>query len=253
MKVFALSDPHLAFSTPDKSMDRFGDVWIDHPRKIKINWENTVSRGDIVLVPGDISWAKKFDQALADLYWLDNLPGKKIILKGNHDYWWPKTGILNQKLPQSIYIIKNNCLQIGSFVFFGARLWDTLEYSCDDIVDWDLKKGDFLQKKSLEELKKQEKIYDRELHRLELSISMLPDNPELIRIGMCHFPPLNGSLTPSRASELFSRAGAVHTVFGHLHSLKAGISPFGILDKTEYHLTSGDFLEFKPKLICASD
>ncbi len=159
MKVFALSDPHLAFSTPDKEMDRFGDIWVDHPRKIRINWEKTISSEDIVLVAGDVSWAKNFKLALDDLNWLDTLPGIKVILKGNHDFWWPKSNILMKNLPPTIHVIRNNCIRIGRFAFFGTRLWDTMEYSCDAIVEWDPNKGDILQKKTEDELKKQEKIY----------------------------------------------------------------------------------------------
>jgi predicted phosphohydrolase len=250
MKVFALSDPHLAFSTPEKKMDRFGEIWIDHPRKIKLNWERTVSPEDVVLIPGDISWARKFEQALDDLRWLDTLPGSKVILKGNHDYWWPKPEILKSGLPPSVQAVKNNSLHVGKFVFFGTRLWDTIEYSCDDVVEWDPQKGEINPKKTEEELEQQEKLYDRELKRLELSIQSLPDDPDLVLIGLCHFPPLNHRLEPSRASRLFASTGARHVVFGHLHSLKEDIDIFGEQQGCEYHLTSGDHLQFKPKLIC---
>ncbi|MFC1585382.1 metallophosphoesterase [Fibrobacterota bacterium] len=250
MKIFALSDPHLSFSTPEKKMDRFGEEWTDHPQKIRTTWEMLVSPDDAVLVPGDISWAKKFEAALADLHWIDTLPGKKIILKGNHDFWWPKKKNLLSRIPSSIHIIQNNHFKIGKFVFFGSRLWDTKEYTCDSIINWDPKKGNIMPKKSGEELEKQEKIYERELGRLRLSLQTFPLKTGEIRIGMCHFPPLDHALRPSRASRIFSEAGTSHVVFGHLHSLIQNMCGFGMLEGTCYHLASSDFLDFKPKLIC---
>ena len=250
MKIYALSDPHLAFSTPEKEMEKFGEVWNDHPTKIKQFWSRSISDNDVVLISGDISWAKKFKSALADLLWLDALPGKKVILKGNHDIWWPKPNVIDKRLLKSIHIIRNNCVQIGKVVFFGTRLWDTVEYSCDEIVKWDPHKGKINRKKNSEELIRQEKIYNRELQRLELSIQSIPVDPTLLKIGVSHFPPLSHELKPTRASQLFSQAGARHVVFGHLHSLKTGGPYFGFLDGIQYHLTSGDYLKFIPKLIC---
>ncbi len=252
MKVFALSDPHLAFTTPNKSMDIFGEIWIDHPTKIKQNWIRHVGKDDIVIVPGDISWATKFEQALADLHWLHNLPGQKILLRGNHDLWWHKLKAMEEKLPSSLHLVQNNHVQLGPFVFFGSRLWDTEEYSFDDIILWDSKKGNLPYKKKGEDLINQEKIYHRELERLKLSINSLPKDSELIRIGLCHYPPLHHNLTESKAGKLFETAGAKHVVFGHLHSVKEP-NVYGLARGTEYHLTSCDFINFVPKLICESE
>ena len=252
MKIFAISDPHLAFSTPNKSMDVFGENWIDHPSKIKTGWLKKVRSDDVVIVPGDISWATSLDKALADLNWLDSLPGTKIILKGNHDLWWEKAKVMEAKLPSSIHFIQNNHVTIGDVVFFGSRLWDTQEYSFDDIILWDPNKGNLPYKKVGDDLKKQEKIYARELERLNLSIKSLPENDSLTRIGLCHYPPLDHKLEVSKAARFYINAKAKHVVFGHLHSLKPG-DYYGEVEGTHFHLTSCDYIGFVPKLIYDND
>ncbi len=247
MKLFALSDPHLSFSNPEKKMDRFGDIWVDHPLKIKQHWVTLIKSEDIVVIPGDISWARRFEQALNDLHWLHQLPGTKVLLRGNHDFWWPKSNKLRSNIPDSIHIIQNNCVTIGPFSFFGSRLWDTEEYSCESLVDWDPTKCPIQEKATGEALRQQEKIYDRELHRLNLSIESLPD--QTIPIGLSHYPPINGELSDSRAAKLYESTNTQHVIFGHLHSLLPNIQPFGTRHSTTYHLTACDYLSFKPKLI----
>jgi uncharacterized protein len=252
MKLFAISDPHLSFGVPGKSMDRFGEEWIRHPDKIKTNWERLVGPEDIVVVPGDISWAKKFEAALEDLKWIGELPGRKVILRGNHDIWWPSVSLLEQEIPPSIRFVQNNHVKIGPFIFFGSRMWDTIEYSVFDLIDWDPKKGAIPGVKSGGDLKEQERIYDRELLRLKLSVDSISDGTPGIRIGLSHYPPLDHLLTPSRASALYAHAGAKHVIFGHLHSVKKELrsTAFGNLDGIEFHLTSCDFVDFTPKFIC---
>ena len=254
MKVFALSDPHLSFGVPNKSMDRFGEEWVNHPAKIEKNWREIVGTGDVVLVPGDISWAKKLPDVMPDLEWLHGLPGTKIILQGNHDYWWPSATLLDQELPSSLRFVQNNHVKIGPFFFFGTRLWDTKEYSLFDLIAWDPKKGEIPGLKSNQDLETQEKLYDREIQRLKLSIATLPQGEPGIRIGLTHYPPLDHLLTPSRASKLLEEAGACHVVFGHLHSVKPEWNgkAFGTLKGVEYHLTACDYIDFKPKFICES-
>lgn len=252
MKLFALSDPHLSFGVPGKSMDRFGAEWVRHPDKIKAHWESLVGPDDVVAVPGDISWAKKFEAALEDLKWLGALPGRKIILRGNHDIWWPSASVLEQELPPSVSFIQNNHVKIGPFVFFGSRLWDTEEYSVFDLIDWDPKKGSIPGVKTGGDLKEQERIYDREIMRLNLSADSIPDDMPGVRIGLSHYPPLDHLLKPSRASHIYARKHAKHVIFGHLHSVKKDMygKAFGDLQGTVYHLASCDYLDYVPKLIC---
>jgi predicted phosphohydrolase len=252
MRLFALSDPHLSFGTPEKSMDRFGEQWVKHSEKIQKHWTQQVDSKDVVVLPGDISWARNMEQVLPDLLWIHALPGTKIILKGNHDHWWPKNTTQKQEIPDSIHLIQNNSCSIGPYIFFGARLWDTTEYSVMNIIDWN---GELPSPPSKEEIEKIEKLYNRELDRLQLSIESLQKNvlqsdmESKTLIGLCHYPPLNSSLESSRASHLFETTGAKHVIFGHLHSVQKG-THFGKRGDTEYHLTSCDYIDFKLKYIC---
>ena len=252
MKLFALSDPHLSFGVPGKSMDRFGEEWVDHPAKIKAHWERLVGPNDVVAVPGDLSWAKKFEAALEDLRWIDALPGKKVILKGNHDVWWPSQSLMEQELPPSIRFVQNNHVKVGPFLFFGSRLWDTGEYSVFDLIEWDPKKGPIPGVKAGTDLAEQERIYDRELIRLKLSIDSIPSDAPGVRIGLSHYPPLDHLLRPTRASRLYGEAGARHVIFGHLHSVKREFAgrAFGELAGVHYHLTACDYVDYVPKFIC---
>ncbi|HEX2612642.1 MAG TPA: metallophosphoesterase [Fibrobacteria bacterium] len=256
MKLFALSDPHLAFGVEGKSMDRFGAEWIDHPAKIETAWRELVGARDVVVVPGDISWAKKLPDAMPDLEWLDKLPGTKVILRGNHDLWWPTNAVLERELPPSIRFVQNNHAKAGPFVFFGSRMWDTTEYSVSDLIAWDPKKGPVPGSNGMMpgiDPAKQDEIYDHELHRLKMSAAGLPDG---VRIGLTHYPPLDHLLNPSRASKLLEDAGAKHVIFGHLHSIREEWrgKAFGVRrdssQGTEYHLAACDYVGFRPKLIC---
>jgi predicted phosphohydrolase len=257
MKLFALSDPHLSFGVEGKSMDRFGAEWVNHPAKIEENWRAVVGPRDVVAVPGDLSWGKKLPAVMPDLEWLDRLPGIKVILRGNHDLWWPTNAILERELPPSLRFVHNNHVKVGPFVFFGSRLWDTSEYSVFDLIAWDPAKGSIPGVKAGDDLKKQEEIYDHELQRLKMSAAGLPEG---VRIGLCHYPPLghaggapgNGlGRSPSRAHSIFTAAGAKHVIFGHLHSVKEEWKgkAFPPVDGVEYHLASCDYLDFKPKWI----
>lgn len=252
MKLFALSDPHLSFGTPGKTMDRFGEEWVSHPEKIRANWERLVGPGDVVAVTGDLSWARKFENAIPDLQWLGTLPGRKVILRGNHDVWWPAPSLLEKELPPSIQFIQNNHITVGPFTFFGSRLWDTSEYSVFDLIEWDPKKGPIPGIKADGDLAEQERIYDRELMRLKLSVDSIPEGRAGMRIGLSHYPPLDHLLNPSRAHALFAQGSAAHVLFGHLHSVKKSLrdSAFGTLEGITYHLASCDFLDYSPKFIC---
>ena len=120
MKIYAISDLHLSFNS-NKPMDVFGGNWENYTEKIYDNWTQKVTQDDIVLlivlVAGDISWAMKLDEAQADLDWIDKLPGRKIIIKGNHEYWWKSISAVREILPSSIYAIQNDAIKIGNFIF----------------------------------------------------------------------------------------------------------------------------------------
>lgn len=245
MKIWALADLHLSISCPEKTMEVFGSQWENYHNRIKINWEKIVAPEDLVLIPGDICWAMKFDQALQDLEWIDQLPGTKVLLKGNHDYWWASSEKMKQALPASIHFIYNSSYNTNNISICGARLWDTPEYHYNDAVE--VKKKNDKQNEAKKKQKQQEaaKIFPKELHRLRLSLEQLDPNAE-IKIAMTHYPPIGPHLQPSEASSLLEEFGVNLCVFGHIHGVKPGTLPMGEARGVQYFLTSCDYLNCTP-------
>jgi len=247
MKIWALSDPHLAFGVPSKTMEAFGPSWEGYAEKIAANWKRLVSPNDLVLIPGDISWAMRLDEALADLKWIDALPGEKIILKGNHDYWWSSPSKLAQVMPPSIRFIQNNALIWNGVAIGGARLWDTPEYSFANFIVF--QENPLAQKKTAEDFAKakeeEEKIFSRELERLKLSLGQL-DSSAKLKIALTHYPPIGADLKPSRASKILEEFKIDICVFGHLHNVKPSSLPFGKTRGIEYIFASCDYIDFTP-------
>lgn len=247
MSVWALSDLHLAFSIPTKTMEAFGPSWKGYTEKIESNWKKLISPDDLVLIPGDISWAMKLADALIDLNWIDRLPGTKVLLRGNHDYWWDSLSKLNKVKPSSIHFIQNNVFIWQDIAIGGSRLWDTPEYRFDTYIEF--QENPQTRSKSLEELAQEkqegEKIFNRELERLKLSLSLIPKDAP-IKIAMTHYPPISADLTPSRASHLLERYQIQSCVFGHLHNVRKNTLAFGKARGVNYLLTSCDYLDFVP-------
>jgi len=242
MTIWAIADLHLSFSTPDKSMDVFGPEWKNYAHKIETHWKRCVHPDDLVLIAGDISWASKFEQALVDLDWIDQLPGQKVILKGNHDYWWPTSKRLDEELPKSIAYIHNNAFTWNDTTIGGARLWDTPEFNFDAFIDV---KPNPKEKKGEDALPDTEKIFSRELIRLKLSLDKLDPNAAR-RICLTHYPPLSADLQDSQVSKILEEYRITHCIFGHLHSLKPNVQMFGSKNGIEYLMTAADYIDFKP-------
>jgi len=246
-KIWVLADLHLAFGNPSKSMEAFGPVWKDYPKKIEKAWKARVGPNDLVLIPGDISWAMKLEEALPDLDFIDRLPGQKLIIRGNHDYWWASAKKLRGALPPSIHFIHNSAFLWNDIAFAGARLWDTREYSFSEVIEF--VENPLARKKSAEELEKEkeegEKIFVRELERLKLSLEQMDKNAKH-RIALTHYPPIGKDLRPTRASALLEDYGIEVCVFGHLHNVREGALPFGEARGVEYVFASADYLGFAP-------
>lgn len=247
MSIWAIADLHLAFSVPEKTMEAFGPAWDQYAEKIARQWKQAVSSEDLVLIAGDISWAMTLNQALIDLEWIDRLPGTKIILKGNHDYWWPSNAKLNQNLPPSIRFINNNALNWNGISIAGSRLWDTEEYDFNRYIEF--QPNPRARVKTPEELQKEKdedkRVFQRELERLKLSLSQL-DPKAKKRIAMTHYPPIGADLAPSKAAAILEEFKVDACVFGHLHNVRSGALPFGIARNVRYCLTSCDYLNFTP-------
>ena len=226
MKVYAISDLHLS-STGDKPMDIFGDKWGGYLEKIEYDWNQKVTNEDIVLISGDISWAMKLENALLDINFLTNLNGTKIIIRGNHDYWWQSITRVRSALPNNIIAIQNDAVKIGKYVFCGSRGW-AVEGS-PDFNEQD------------------RKLYLREAERFTLALKhaekLREEGDELI--ALIHYPPFNVRKEDSLFTTLFEKYNVNKVVYGHLHGKDA--KPYFRINKNgvEYVLASCDLVDNK--------
>lgn len=230
MKIFAIGDLHLSNAQP-KAMDIFGAHWKNHFEKISGDWEARVDEGDVVLIPGDISWAMKMEDARPDLDAICALPGKKIMLKGNHDFWWGSMAKVNAMLFNDTHILQNNCVAAGNFVFCGTRGWM------------------FPQDASFGE--NDRKIYEREKIRLKLSLDAAKRYPEKEKIVMTHFPPIYQNVRDTEFADILQEENVSEAVFGHLHGdilNSIDLTDFKV-GSVNYNLVSADYLDFRLKQI----
>lgn len=224
MRVYAISDLHLSAHTP-KSMDIFGTHWADHWEKIKSDWLKKVTPDDLVLVCGDISWAMRLAEALPDLAEICGLPGKKILLKGNHDYWWNSASKVQERLYNNTFILQNGHFVFEDYVIVGTRGW-TVPLGTVSPED--------------------EAIYKRESIRLSLSLQGAKAVKEGKKVvGMMHFPPFNEKLKPSEFTCQLEAFGVHKVAYGHLHGDSLAKAFNGDLNGVEYSLVSCDYTDFK--------
>ncbi len=236
MAIYAISDLHLALSI-DKPMDVFGGRWENYMDRLQENWCAVVGDDDYVLVPGDISWATYLEQAFEDFRFIDALPGKKIISKGNHDYWWTTKSKLEQYIGQNgfstITFMHNNSYIIDAVSICGTRGWNVPgedDFSAEDV-----------------------KIYQRELQRLELSLKSInptgksidPSEKGLI-IAALHYPPFTSKGVFSDAIDILQKYNVSICIYGHLHGEAGRNAVVGLRNGIEFRLVSADYLGFKP-------
>jgi predicted phosphohydrolase len=250
-RLFALSDPHLSLGG-SKPMHVFGPRWDDHVAKLEGNWRAAVREGDIVLMPGDISWAMRLEEAMPDLEWLSALPGEKVLLKGNHDYWWPSIGKLRKLGLPKMHYIQNDALRIGDVAVAGTRLWDFPGIRWGYISNRDNEEVSEEKRSAPRKDRDEdvEKIRARELERLRLSLSKL-DKQAKIKICLTHFPPISETGDPTEITGIIAEYAPDISVFGHVHALLDRPHPGAdlMIDNTRYVLAASDFLEHAPKLI----
>lgn len=243
--IWAMADLHLCISCPDKTMEDFGPRWDNYLERIRENWKKCVSDEDLVLIAGDITWALRIEEAKIDLAWLGELPGEKVMIRGNHDYWWKTLTQIKRILPPKVHVLHNDALNIDGVSIGGSRLWDTLEFNFSDVIDYKVnpKANPNVTPLTTEE---NEKIFAKELHRLELSLSKMNQDAPL-KIAMTHYPPISFDLKPSKVHALFLKYNIDICVFGHLHNLKDKSPPlFGEKEGIKYIFTAADFLQFLP-------
>ena len=226
MNIFAIGDLHLSNSLPEKSMEKFG--WTNYQKKIFDNWEKNVHYDDIVLIVGDISWAMKLDDAFVDLSEIAKMKGKKILIKGNHDYWWQSLNKI-KNYDDRMFFMQNNIYEINDYVFCGTRGW-----LCPNKIKFD---------------EQDEKNYKREVLRLEKSLIMASQYNKKI-ILLLHFPPTNDEKHESDFTKLIKKYNVTTVIYGHLHGQESfNLSYQGLVDNVFYHLVSADYLNFKLKKI----
>ncbi len=225
--IYAIGDLHFDHSK-NKPMDIFGDNWIDHEEQIISNWKKTVKDGDLVLLPGDISWALRLDEGYLDLKRIHDLPGKKVLIKGNHDYWWQSLTKLRELDLNSIEFMQNTSFEFGDSIISGTRGWiskDSYSFTEDD-----------------------SRVYSRELLRLKLSLSNIVNDGK-IRIVMMHYPPFNMDMSPNEFVDIMKEFKVDICVYGHLHSVGHRLVVEGNIEGIDFHCVSSDYINFSPKLI----
>ena len=233
MKIFAIGDLHLSFNENiDKPMDKFGEGWEDHSSRLEKAWREKITSEDIVLIPGDISWALKIDEAMEDFEWIHGLPGTKIISKGNHDLWWSRIQYLNSLYDDMIFL-QNECYPIDecSIIAVASRGWPYP--GSDEYTDHD------------------EKIYARELQRLKMGLDAAKEaGPDYKIVACLHYPPSGADGRETEFTKMLEEYGVWKCIYGHLHGMPAferGIK--GSVRGVEYSLVSLDYLGADPKLI----
>ncbi len=225
MKIFSISDLHLSNSV-DKPMDIFGPGWEGHFDKIKADWLNKVEEDDVVLLCGDTSWGTVLEEGISDLNTLKGLPGKKVFIRGNHDFWWNGISKLRAAAPdESFYFLQNDCVKFSNIIICGSRGW-----SCPGAADF---------------CERDEKLYLREAERFKLCFKEV----EKIRregdvlLAMIHFPPMNTKLADTLFTDIFKENKVDKVIFGHVHG--QSYFPFRtVKDGIEYVLTSCDKVGF---------
>ena len=238
MNIYAIGDLHLSYcSNPDpplwtareyKPMSDINPFWLSHARRIFENWVATVNSGDIVLVPGDISWAMRLEEAMTDFHYLSLLPGNIIAIQGNHDYWWQSISRVREKLPDNVTLIQNDCVFFNRLAVCGSRGW-----LCPG--------GSYFEEKD-------NRIYLRELQRLENSLKCADGKADRI-IAMMHFMPSNEKKECSGFIELFKKYSVGTVVYGHLHARACRYRLPDHYEGINFHLVSADYLNFNPILI----
>lgn len=225
MAIYTIGDLHLSFNT-NKPMDVFGDIWKDYEEKIKQNWLEKVKANDLVILPGDFSWAMYLEETEKDFEFINNLPGKKILLKGNHDYWWTTVtnmrNYVTEKGFENIDFLHNNSYEFENKIIAGTKGW-TLSEEAEDI-----------------------RLTKRETDRLELSIKngieQFGSDKEII-IFM-HYPPITKNYLNTSYAQIMKKYNVKRCYYGHLHSNSIKEAVQGNIDGIEYKLVSADGLEF---------
>lgn len=224
MALYAIGDLHLSLGAP-KPMDVFGGKWVSYMEKLKEGL-SVIGENDTTVLCGDLSWALGLDNAREDFAWIDQIPGRKIILKGNHDYWWSTASKFYKFCAENgfsdQYILNNNCYDYGPWAICGTRGWF---YEEDRSGQHDAK------------------VFNRELMRLEASLKAAGDRNKMVFL---HYPPRYRGYECREIIELMQTYGVRRCFYGHLHSDSHKLAIEGLYGGIEYKLVSADYTDFKP-------
>lgn len=231
MALYTIADLHLPLGI-DKPMDIFGSAWENYVERLADNWQSSVGKDDTVVIAGDFSWATYLEQSVRDFEYLHSLNGRKILLKGNHDYWWTTMNKLREFTAANgfsdIDFLHNNSFMYEDIAICGTRGW--IHPSWDSFGPDD------------------RKIFDREVQRLELSIKSAGECRE--KYVFTHYPPMPTSRETNEFVEMMKKYDVKRCVYGHLHASSHRNAVEEEIDGIEYTLVSGDYVAFKPvKLI----
>ncbi|OPZ20802.1 MAG: Calcineurin-like phosphoesterase [Firmicutes bacterium ADurb.BinA205] len=229
MSLYVLADLHLCFSDPTKTMSIFNG-WQDYQERIKKHWLENIKDGDTIVLPGDISWGMSLAEAVPDFRFINELPGEKIIIKGNHDYWWTTMKKMEEFLSAegftTIKILHNNHYRYENYGICGTRGWVNMPGETQD-----------------------EKVLKREVQRLETSIrSALAENLE--PIVFLHYPPIFATNFNYDILEILYRYNIKDCYYGHIHGRSAHeLCVKNTYDDINFHLIAGDYLQFIPEKV----
>ena len=227
MKIFAISDLHLSINNP-KPMDIFGPVWDGYLESIEEDWKCKVGDDDIVLIPGDISWAMRLKEALPDLEYICSFKGNKVIIKGNHDYWWTTMNKLKSFVEEngfnSIEFLQNNYYMYENIALCGTRGWKHPAWENFNEED--------------------KKLFDRECVRLELSLQSIGECDDIFVFS--HYPPISEQKEDNKFRQLMKQYGVSKCFYGHLHSAAQCNAVNETVNGVEYRLIAADYLRFMP-------
>lgn len=229
MALYVLGDPHLSFRA-HKPMDVFGGAWDGYVDKLRAGL-SVLREEDTIVLAGDISWGMSLEEAEEDFAFLNSFPGRKLILKGNHDYWWTTANKTYQFWAErgftTLNLLHNNCYEYGEYALCGTRGWF-----------WEEDQNGHNQK-----------VFNRELLRLEASLKAAGERP---RLAFLHYPPLYQGYRCQEILDLLERYQVKACYYGHLHGGSHRLALEGIHGTVEYHLVAGDYLGFRPLKICES-
>lgn len=224
MALYAIGDLHLCLGA-EKPMDIFGGAWIDYMKKLEDGMSILKAEDTLVLL-GDLSWALDLEQAKDDFAWINQIPGKKIILKGNHDYWWSTATkfykFCEENSFSDMHILHNNCYEYDNVAICGTRGWF------------------FEEERSGQH---DEKVFKRELMRLEESLKTAGEKEKIVFL---HYPPRYKGYTCEEILEILNRYDVRQCYYGHLHGASHGLAMEGLWDGIDYRLVSADRLNFQP-------